>query len=127
MNDIFQAVYKSLKFLSKVSGFTYHEVNIIIYYILTPFILVYFLGKVVSNKKLVYIYLLIIFLILLIIPDFEAFSTKLFNYSVDFLNWFKILGLNYVQASVVICVLLPFMLLIFLILKNKRNPKTNSH
>jgi len=59
----------------------------------------------------------------LFIPDFEQFSSTLFDVSVDFLNWFDIIGLNYVQASVVICVLAPLLIIGILMYFKKRSKK----
>jgi hypothetical protein len=58
-------------------------------------------------------------LTLFFVPDFEKFATMLFYKSVDFLNWFQALGLDYVQASVVICVIAP-LIFIFLLIYLKR-------
>ena len=52
---------------------------------------------------------------LFIINDFSSFSDDLFDRSVDFLNWFEIIGWNYIQASVIICVFLP--VLIYFVLR----------
>jgi len=46
-------------------------------------------------------------LVLLLIGDFEKFSDWLFDASVRFLLHFSMVGLDYVAASVVICVVLP--------------------
>ena len=122
MNRIFQIVYELLKWISKISGLTYREVNIIVYFILIPTILIYLIGKILKRKSLIIVFGILVFLTIILIPDFELFSDKLFDKSVDFLNWFDLIGLNYVQASVVICVIIPIIitLLLFYVNKTKR-------
>jgi hypothetical protein len=61
----------------------------------------------------------LVVLTLFFVPDFKKFATMLFYKSVDFLNWFQALGLDYVQASVVICVIAP-LIFIFLLVYLKR-------
>jgi len=38
MNEIFKLVYAFLKWISKITGFTYREINSIVYFIIVPFI-----------------------------------------------------------------------------------------
>lgn len=64
-------------------------------------------------------------LTLIIIPDFEFFSDFIFEKSVSFLKLFQNIGLNYVQASVIICVVIPAAVIIWLLyLKSKNKLKT---
>ena len=114
MNEIFDFIYKFLRWISAFTGLTYHEVNIIVYFIIIPAFLVFLISLISKNKYLISFYLVVVGLLLLIIPDFEIFSDSLFDKSVSFLNWFNNLGLNYVQASVLICVIIPSILLIIL-------------
>ncbi|SDF47535.1 hypothetical protein SAMN04487992_11728 [Cellulophaga baltica] len=58
--------------------------------------------------------------VVFVIPDFEKFATTLFEGSVNFLNSFSQVGLNYVQASVVICVIIPTAILAALMYWNKK-------
>lgn len=125
MDQIFQFVYDFLKWASKVTGFTYHEVNIISYYILLPGFFVYLIGRVLKNKIWILGYLTLIVILLMVIPDFELFSTYLFEKSVDFLNWFEKIGLDYVQASVVICVFIPILIIIVLFKLKNKNKKAS--
>jgi hypothetical protein len=121
MEHIFQAVYRILKWISKVSGLTYHEVNIIIYYIIIPGFFVFLISKIFKAKSLIIGFLAFVFLILILVPDFEKFATTLFEKSVAFLNWFENFGLNYVQASVVICVIIPILIIALLTYLNKNS------
>ena len=120
MDKVFDIVYKILKWASKVSGLTYHEINIIVYFIIIPLIFIFLIGKILKTKILIIGFGLIVLFFLLFIPNFEEFSTLLFNKSVSFLKWFSIIGLNYIQASVVICVIIPILISSFLIYKKNK-------
>lgn len=120
MNEIFQIVYDFLKWTSRISGMTYHEVNIIVYFIIIPAFFIFLLSKIFKKKSLILGFLFFIILTIIIVPDFAKFSTDLFEKSVEFLNWFECLGLNYIQASVVICVVIPVIVIISLIYLTKK-------
>lgn len=124
MEEIFNLIYRFLKWLSSITGFTYHEVNIIVYFILIPAFFLFLISLTSKNKYWILGYLLIVAILLIIIPDFNVFSDVVFDKSVSFLNWFENLGLNYVQASVVICVIIPSLILITLVFFNFRKDKT---
>ena len=120
MNEIFKVVYGILKWISKITGLTYHEINIVVYFIIVPAIFIYMLERISKTNYLKIGFGAIVLLTILIVSDFEKFSTLLFNKSVDFLNWFDVIGLNYIQASVVICVIIPIIILGLLMYLNKR-------
>lgn len=124
MSEIFDVIYQFLKWISSITGLTYREVNIVVYFIVLPAFFFYLLSRITKNKWFVVGFLTIATITLFIIPDFELFSNKLFDLSVDFLNWFDVFGLDYVQASVVICVFVP-MVIIFLLYcyKSKKRQK----
>ncbi|MDO5979194.1 hypothetical protein [Flavivirga spongiicola] len=124
MNEAFKIVYDLLKWISKISGFTYHEVNIIVYFIIIPVIFIYMIERILKTNYLKIGFVVLILLTIIIVPDFSIFSTALFNKSVDFLNWFSIIGLNYIQASVVICVIVPLIIMGLLMYLKRR--KANS-
>ena len=119
MNQIFQIVYELLKWISKISGLTYREVNIIVYFIIIPMVLIYLIGRILKRKSLIIVFGTLVLLTIILVPDFELFSDNLFDKSVDFLNWFDIIGLNYVQASVVICVIIPIIITMLLFYMSK--------
>jgi hypothetical protein len=116
MNPIFNAVAQTLYWIAAVTGFTYNEINIIVYYIILPFIYVALVDRILRKHILKIIYVVAWAGVLCIVKDFNAFSNTLFNGSVDFLLWFSHVGLNYVSASVVICVLLPMIVFVVLLL-----------
>ncbi|TMM56970.1 hypothetical protein FEE95_10780 [Maribacter algarum] len=114
MSKIFDLVYRSLKWFEKLTGLTYEELNIIVWYIIIPSIFVYLLDRVLKVNYLKITFTSVVVLSIILIPDFEIFSKNLFKKSVSFLNWFDYLGINYIQASVLICVVLPIVLLALL-------------
>ncbi|SHI92099.1 hypothetical protein SAMN04488508_10468 [Aquimarina spongiae] len=117
MEALFKVVYDFLKFLEKLTGFTYEEINIIIWYIVIPFTWVLLLDKILGKHYLKATFLLILALFLIYIPDFELFALWLFNVSVDFLNLFNHLGSSYKISSVIVCVLIPMVMYFILIRK----------
>ena len=120
MEEIFQVIYKFLKWISKLTRFTYHEVNVIVYFIIIPSLFVFLLSKIYKRKSIIIGYSITIFVIIALIPDFKKFSTEVFLKCVDFLNWFQNFGLSYSQASVIICVIIPVLIIFLLIYRNKR-------
>ena len=126
MNEIFDLVYRLLKWISELTNFTYREVNIIVYFIIIPSLFFLFISRILRKKYPVIVFLVLTIISVLIIPDFEQFSDSLFEKSVSFLNWFDNIGLNYVQASVVICVIIPILIILFLIYLNTKTKLKNN-
>lgn len=123
MDTVFNIVYRFLVFISELTHLTYQEINIIVYYIITPFIYLFLLDKIFHFHYLKIAFSIFVILFLIFIPDFEKFSHQAFLSSQHFLQSFGFIGLNYVGASVVICVVLPvivFVLLIWLIRRKKQ-------
>ena len=128
MNEIFDLVYKFLKWISFVTGFTYREVNIVVYFIIIPSFFFYLISRILKKSYPIITFIILTIITIMIIPNFERFSDKLFDKSVDFLNWFKIIGLNYIHASVVICVIIPIIAIsLLLFYKIKINRNINAH
>lgn len=107
MNLVFRIVADSLDWIASVTGFTYNEINIIAYFIILPFIYLALIDRIIKKHFLKIAFALAWLVLILLIKNFRAFSDALFNRSVDFLLLFGKVGLNYVAASVVICVVLP--------------------
>ena len=120
MDKIFDIVYKFLKWASHISGFAYHEINIIVYFIIIPFLFISLIDRIFKIHRLKIGFGIALLIAFISISDFESFSTILFNKSVSFLKWFSVIGLNYIQASVVICVLIPIIIFGILFYKNKK-------
>lgn len=114
MSPIFYIVYQALEWLSSITGLSYEEVNIIVYYTLAPLIFFALVDKILGKP----IFLLAFSTFLIAtgtqVRDFSLFSEQLFDWSVRFLLGFSHLGIGYDKASVLVCVLLPILLLITL-------------
>ena len=107
LTSIFTTVSKFLHLISRLTSLTYNEINIIVYYILVPFTWMLLLDKIWSTFWFSLTFGVMVLSMLLLIKDFRKFSDVLFEKSVDFLNWFEVMGSNYVFTSVVICVFVP--------------------
>ena len=115
MDQIFFIVYRALVVLSEWTGQSYNEINIIVYYVLTPFVFFALIDKILKKPITTVGWTVILIFSALIIDDFSTFSDQLFDGSVLFLRWFSIIGIDYVAASVLICVFLPACLFVFLV------------
>ncbi|SFU41700.1 hypothetical protein SAMN05216480_1033 [Pustulibacterium marinum] len=125
MKEVFDGTYHLLKWIALHTGFTYREVNIIVYFIIIPMCFVFLIGNIVKKKYLFPCFCVLLAVVLWLIPDFELFSDRLFDSAVAFLNWFERWGLTYVQASVWICVVVPICIMLGLVYvkRYKRLPK----
>ena len=110
MNAIFELVENVLRCISIITGLTYKEINIIVYYIIIPFSWMILIDKILKFHYLKIIYGLATIFTLVVIKDFSIFSDWLFLKSVAFLRFFG----DYTVSSVMICVFL--VILIYLIL-----------
>lgn len=115
MTGLFHIVYLILHWISELTGFSYNEINIIVYYIILPFIYIWLADRIWKKHILKIVYITLVAVTLFLIPDFASFSNWLFDRSVDFLNSFGFLGWNYVEASVWICVIFPGIVLLIML------------
>lgn len=113
MDAIFNEVFQILMWCAAITGLTYNEVNILVYYFFLPMINMTMLDKILKTHFCKIAYLLL-FLAIVFFTDFHTFSDWLFAQSVAFLESLDVLGWNYIVSSVVVCVLLP--LVIFIVL-----------
>lgn len=113
MEIIFNLVVWILLKISSATGLTYNEINIIVYFFIIPMIYIFMIDKMLNRHILKISYLVISILVLLIF-DFHHVSDILLYASRNFLLSFGLIGLNYVVASVIICVVIPT--IIFLVL-----------
>lgn len=128
MEHIFNAVGGFLFYFAGLFGISYNEINIIVYYFIVPFIYIALIDRLIRRHFLKAGFIILTVILLASIHDFSSFSNKLFDASVVFLRSFDPVGLNYIEASVVICVILPaiiFLSLLVLIL-NPRKQKSNN-
>ena len=116
MLPIFAVVAGIEHVIAKLTGLTYNEVNIIVYYLLIPlswFAMVDYITKMPFLTPM-YIIAWIIFLW----KDPMKFKDRCdwaFDKSVEFLLYFKKIGWNYVVSSVIICVVVPVLVYVELI------------
>ena len=111
MNDIFESVVEILVGISQITGLSYNEVNIIVYYIIIPFSWTVLLDKIFKFHYFKISFSLIILGFLLFIKDYYDFCDWLFEKSADFL---LSLG-DYIIMSVIVCVFLVIIVYMVLI------------
>ena len=108
MLPIFAIVAGVEHIIAKVTGMTYNEVNIIVYYLLIPLSWAVMIDYITMMPFLTPMY--IIAWIVFLWKDPMKFRDRCdwaFDKSVDFLLWFKKIGWNYIVSSVIICVVIP--------------------
>jgi hypothetical protein len=114
LETIFNLVVALLFWLSDITGLSYKAINIVVYFIFTPFIFLHLIDRLIKKHYLKIVFSILVVILLVIIKDFEKFSKNLFDFCVRFLQWFKIIGWNYTVASVIICLIVPFIAFIVL-------------
>ena len=116
MLPIFAVVAGVEHVIAKLTGSTYNEVNIIVYYLLIPLSWTVMIDYLTKLPFLSPMFVLAWIVFLLKDPmKFRDRSDWAFMKSVDFLLWFKNIGWNYVVSSVIICVVIPVLVYIELI------------
>ena len=113
---IFAIVAGAELLIAKLSGNTYNDVNIIVYYLVIPLSWMVMVDYITKMPFLTPMFILawVIFLW----KDKMKFRNRCdlaFDKSVDFLLWFKKIGWNYIVSSVIICVVVPILVYIELI------------
>ena len=116
MLPIFALVAGLEHLIARLTGATYNEVNIIVYFLLIP---LSWAAMIDYIARLPFLSLLFIMTwIIFLWKDRMKFRDRCdwaFNKSVDFLLWFKRIGWNYVVSSVIICVVIPILIYVELI------------
>ncbi len=115
MNSLFDIVYKFLLAIADITGFTYREINIIVYFFIIPLFYFHLIDKLRGKHYFKLGFTVLCCITCVLIPNFERFSSILFDHSVVFLNWFDIIGWNYIVASVIICVFFPILIYLALL------------
>lgn len=113
---IFAVVAGAEHLIAKLTGATYNEVNIVVYYLLIPLSWMIMTDYITKLPFLTAMF--IIAWIIFLWKDPMTFRNRcdwLFGKSVEFLLWFKRLGWNYVVSSVLICVVVPILIYIELL------------
>jgi hypothetical protein len=116
MLPIFAVVAGVEHIIAKLTGLTYNEVNIIVYFLLIPFSWTVLIDYIAMLPFLTPMYLISWIIFLWKDPmKFRARCDWMFDKSVEFLLWFKKIGWNYVVSSVIICVVIPVLIYVELI------------
>lgn len=123
MNQIFESTYQFLIYLSEITGFTYREINIIVWFYIIPLVWLVLIDKIRKTNRYKFIGGGIILISLILFSDFKLFSYQLFESSADFLKSFDFMGLNYIFSSVIFCLFIPLLFSAFLVKKAFFNKK----
>lgn len=119
MLPIFAVVAGAELLIAKLTGTTYNEVNIVVYYLLISLSWTVMIDYLMKLPLLTPLFILAWIIFLWKDPmKFRDRCDWAFEKSVDFLLWFKRIGWNYVVSSVIICVVIPILvycLLIYLV------------
>ena len=102
--------------IAKLTGATYNEVNIIIYFLLIPLSWASMIDYITRLPLLSPMYIIAWIIFLWKDPmTFKGRCDWAFDKSVEFLLYFKKISWNYVVSSVIICVVVPVLIYIELI------------
>ena len=116
MLPIFAIVAGVEHVIAKVTGMTYNEVNIIVYYLLIPLSWAVMIDYITMMPILTPMYIIVWAVFLWKDPmKFRDRCDWAFMKSVDFLLWFKRIGWNYIVSSVIICVVIPALIYLELV------------
>ena len=116
MLPVFALVAGVEHIIAKLTGSTYNEVNIVVYYLLIPLSWAIMIDYLTKLPFLSPMFVLAWMVFLWKDPmKFRDRSDWAFMKSVDFLLWFKKVGWNYIVSSVIICVVIPILVYVELI------------
>ena len=102
MSLVFSTVASILQGISYMTGLTFKEINIIVYYMVAPFLYIALIDRIYKKHILKIIFGVGAIIFFLFIENFRELSEWLFDKSVIFLLSFEGFGLDYVTASVII-------------------------
>ena len=115
INRIFNFVAQSLHQFARATGFTYNQINILVYYFFIPFTWLMMLDGIFGVHYLKLGFGVFCFGFWVGCRDFRSYADWAFYKSVDFLNYFNRFGSNYYKSSVWICVAVPVFIYVLLI------------
>lgn len=95
---------------------SYEAANIIVYFFIIPFSWLILLDIALSFFFFTPLFLLTVFILKFFIKHFETFSGNLCDLAINILNSFSFMGMDYLVASIVFCVIFPIIIYTFLIL-----------
>ena len=113
---IFALVAGAEHIIAKLTGSTYNEVNIVVYYLIIPLSWTVMVDFITMLPFLTPMYIIAWIVFLWKDPlKFRDRCDWAFMKSVDFLLWFKKIGWNYIVSSVIICVVVPVLVYVELV------------
>lgn len=113
---IFALVAGTEHIIAKLTGSTYNEVNIVVYYLIIPLSWTVMVDYITMLPFLTPMYIIAWIVFLWKDPlKFRDRCDWTFMKSVDFLLWFKKIGWNYIVSSVIICVVVPVLVYVELV------------
>lgn len=121
MSVPFYLVYISLQWLARMTGFSYEEINVVIWYLGVPLVYSILLDKIIRRPVFTPTLVTVATVLYFSLPNPSLFADRLFHGSVRFLESFSGIGVGYDAASVLICVWFPF--IVFLILFTMAFPR----
>jgi hypothetical protein len=122
----FQAVAKGLYYSGTIINLNYNQMNILVYFGIIPLIWAFIIDKMFRFHYEKLMHLLVILFCWVTINNLSAFCDDLFYACVIFLNLFRPIGMDYVAASVLFCVVIPIALHVFLWRALKRKQLSRS-
>jgi hypothetical protein len=114
-HKIFNAVAIFLYDISRRTGLTYKEINILVYFFVIPFSWALLLDMALSFHYLTIAVGVFYLGFAVNCKNFKVYVHWLFEKSVSFLNYFNRYGSTYVLSSVIFCVLFPALIYAVLI------------
>lgn len=115
MNTIFDLVMRSLLWLSEVSGFTYYEINILVYFLVIPFVYAVLLDLRTGCHLFKLAHLITWLGLWCIIGNFTRAAAQAFEVITDGFSNFFIIGLDYTATSELLCVFFPVVIFLGLV------------
>lgn len=115
----FQIVARALSSAARLANISYNEVNIIVYFIIIPFIWAYMIDKAYRSHYIKLGYSALCIGIFIGCENYSAFCDYLFSICSRFLCLFYPVGINYITASVIFCVIVPVIVHVLLMKKLK--------
>ena len=113
---IFALVAGAEHIIAKLTGSTYNEVNIVVYYLIIPLSWTVMVDYITMLPFLTPMYIIAWIVFLWKDPlKFRDRCDWAFMKSVDFLLWFKKIGWNYIVSCVIICVVVPVLVYVELV------------
>jgi len=109
-NQVFDTVAQALRTLARLTGFTYNEINVLLYYFIIPFTWMILLDNILQVQYFKLAGFIFCIGFYAGCRDFRKYSDWLFFKSVIFLNFFNRFGSNYIKSSVWICLSLPILI-----------------